>query len=111
MINATWGHRLALTGGLGLLALWLYWVVILAAFPPAARAPVLALSSLPILFNLRGLMHDRRNSYVWLGLISLGYFIHGVSAAVTESARLTPSLEAALSLCLFVGCLIRLRSA
>jgi uncharacterized membrane protein len=105
-----WGHRLSLGGALGLIAVWIFWIAVFASYPPEARTPVLAVSTLPLLLNLRGLMHDRRESYQWLGLLSLGYFIHGVGAASNLSERPIALVETGLALLLFAGSLLRLRS-
>lgn len=105
----TRGHGLALAGCLGLIVLWLAWVTLLAPPPPAGRTPMLLAATLPLLLPLRGLVHDRRRSYGWLGMLSLGYFIHGTGALTDAAERLPASLEILLSLALFGGCLLRLR--
>ncbi len=99
----------ALVGYFGLLGLWITWSTVLA---PARHAPaslVLGLTALPLLVPLRGLLHDRRNSFVWLGLVSLIYFIHGVGAATDADQRVRAGLEIGFSLGLFGGSLARLR--
>ena len=100
----------ALAGYFGLLGLWLAWPT---AFAPARHAPtslVLAVATLPLLLPLRGLLYDRRGSYIGLGLLSLLYFIHGVVAAVDPGQRVLAGLEIAFSLCLFGGSYLRLRT-
>ena len=100
----------ALAGYFGLLGLWLAWAT---AFAPARHAPVslvLAVAALPLLAPLRGLLHDRRDSFLWLGLLSLLYFMHGVVAATDADQRLQAGLEIAFSLCLFGGSVARLKA-
>ncbi|NJD06871.1 MAG: DUF2069 domain-containing protein [Methylococcaceae bacterium] len=104
------GHGFALTGCLGLIVLWLAWVTVLAPYPLPARAPTLLAATLPLLLPLRGLVHRQRRSYGWLGMLSLGYFIHGVGAWTAAPERLPASLELLLSLALFGGCLLSLRA-
>jgi uncharacterized membrane protein len=99
----------AFIGYFGLLVLWLAWAT---AFAPAHHAPtslVLSLSTLPLLVPLRGLLYDRRGSFIGLGLLSLLYFMHGVSAATDPSQRLLAGLEIAFSVCLFAASWARLR--
>jgi uncharacterized membrane protein len=58
---------------------------------------------------LRGLLYDRPSVFIWLGLLSLAYFIHGVGAAVDASERLPAALEILFSLFLFGGSVARLK--
>jgi len=79
---------------------------------PAKQTPtaiMLMTSTLPLLSLLRGLLYDRRGAFIWLGLLSLIYFIHGVGAAVDASERLPAALEILFSLILFGGSLARLK--
>ncbi len=99
----------AFVGYFGLLVLWLAWAT---AFAPARHAPtslVLGVATLPLLLPLRGLLYDRRGSFIGLGLLSLLYFIHGVVAATDPGQRVQAGLEIAFSLCLFGGSYLRLR--
>lgn len=96
-------------GYFGLLGLWLAWATVLAPARHAPTALVLSLAALPLLIPLRGMLHDRRGSFMWLGLLSLAYFIHGVGAATDASQRVQAGLEIAFSLCLFAGSVARLR--
>jgi len=109
MTSANWGYRLAVAASLALIVLWLVWVIVWVPLRPEARPPVLTASTLPLLLNLRGLVHDRPRSYQWLGLLSLGYFIHGISATIPAPDRAPAIVEIALSLTLFGACLLRLR--
>jgi uncharacterized membrane protein len=100
----------AITGYFGLLGLWLAWATVCA---PARHAPtslVLSVAALPLLIPLRGMLYDRRGSFIGLGLLSLLYFIHGVGAATDASQRVLAGLEIVFSLCLFGGSYLRLRS-
>ncbi|MFM8333471.1 MAG: DUF2069 domain-containing protein [Candidatus Methylumidiphilus sp.] len=99
----------AYVGYFGLLILWLAWAT---AFAPPRHAPtslVLAVATLPLLMPLRGMLYDRRNSFIGLGLLGLVYFIHGVVATTDPGQRVQAGLEIVFSLCLFGGSLARLR--
>ena len=96
-------------GYFGLLGLWIAWSTVLAPARHAPAALVLAVATLPLLIPLRGFLYDRRGSFIWLGMLSLIYFIHGVGAATDASQRIPAGLEIAFSLCLFGGSLARLR--
>lgn len=99
----------AYVGYFGLLILWLAWATLLAPPRHAPTSLVLAVATLPLLLPLRGMLHDRRNSFIGLGLLGLLYFIHGV-VATTDPSQWTPAgLEIVFSLCLFGGSLARLR--
>jgi uncharacterized membrane protein len=98
-------------GYFGLLLLWVGWAT---AFAPLRHAPtslVLAVSTLPLLPSLRGFLHGRRPAFIALGLLSLLYFIHGVSAATDPQQRVMALLETAFSLLMFAGSMARLRPA
>ncbi len=96
-------------GYFGLLGLWIAATVFFTPGGHAPKALVLAVTALPLLVPLRGMLYDRRESFIWLGLLSLLYFIHGVGAAMAPDQRIFAGLEIALSLCLFSGALTRLR--
>ena len=63
-----------------LLALLLNWYTWLA---PPARFPVslaLAITAVPLLFPLRGLLHGRAYTHAWTTFLALPYFALGVDA-------------------------------
>lgn len=99
----------ALCGYFALLILWVVWATLLAPLHHAPTALVLSAGTLPLLPWLRGLLYDRRSAYMWLGLISLGYFIHGIGAATDDGNRVPALLEVGFSLLLFGACLLRLK--
>lgn len=99
----------ALCGHLSLLCLWVAWATVLAPPRHAPTSVMLIGGTLPLLPWLRGLLYDRRSTYVWLGLVSLGYFIHGIGAATDPENRIPALLEVAFSLILFIACLLRLK--
>ncbi len=69
-----------LLGYFALLALLLNWYTWLA---PPARVPVsvaLALTAVPLLLPLRGLLHGRPYTHAWTSLLALPYFALGIDA-------------------------------
>ncbi|MEF8834392.1 MAG: DUF2069 domain-containing protein [Halofilum sp. (in: g-proteobacteria)] len=69
-----------LAGYFGLLALLLNWFTWIA---PPERMPiplVLILTTVPLLFPLRGLLHGRPYTHAWASFLALPYFILGVDA-------------------------------
>lgn len=99
----------ARTGYFGLLGLWIGWSILPTVPNKAPTALLLILSTLPLLPWLRGLLYDRRLTYLGLAVISLLYFIHGVGALTAPAERLPAGLEILFSLMLFGGALGRLR--
>ncbi len=99
----------AFAGYFGLLGLWIAWSTVLAPPRHAPTSLILGVAALPLLIPLRGMLYGRRGSYIWLGLFSLIYFIHGVGATTEAGQRVWAGLEIVFSLCLFAGSLARLR--
>jgi uncharacterized membrane protein len=80
----------ALGAYFALLALLLNWFTWIA---PPERTPIalaLILTTVPLLFPLRGLLHGRLYTHAWTSFLALPYFILGVDAvaAGTEPAWL-----------------------
>ena len=98
-----------LLGYFGLLGLWIVGTIFSPSAPHAPKALILALATLPLLVPLRGMLYDRRGSFIWLVLLSLLYFIHAVGAVTDTSQRFFGGFEIAFSLSLFGGALARLR--
>ena len=99
----------ALIGYFGLLGLWVAWATVFAQPRHVPTSLVLVTSTLPLLPWLRGLLYDRRGAYLWLGLFSLLYFIHGIGALLDRVERYPAILEVFFSVILFGGCLMRLK--
>ena len=81
MSRVTLAYRAAtLAAYFALLALLLNWFTWLA---PPERTPialVLILTSVPLLFPLRGLLHGRLYTHAWTSFLALPYFVLGVDA-------------------------------
>ncbi len=103
-IKPIYFHTLALTGFLGLFALLMLWNTVLA---PSSRFPValvLLITITPLLLPMRGFLSRNPRSCVWMGYVSMAYFIHGtIEAYAITTGRLYPSLEVIFSLMLFFG--------
>lgn len=81
MSRITLAYRAAVLGAyFALLALLLNWFTWLA---PPERTPIalaLILTTVPLLFPLRGLLHGRPYTHAWTSFLALPYFILGVDA-------------------------------
>ena len=94
----------ALFGVIGLLLLmpcWIFWLS-----PPLNWSPwfLLAISTLPLLPPLAGLLRGRPYTYAWTGFISLIYFTHGVVEAWADGdARWLALTEVLLAVMLYLG--------
>ena len=64
------------------LALLLFaWLIWLDPPPASLRSPLLLVFLLPLLLGLRGILHRRRYTLQWTGMLILLYFMHGLLAA------------------------------
>ncbi|MGA8277980.1 MAG: DUF2069 domain-containing protein [Rhodanobacteraceae bacterium] len=88
----------------GLVLLQFVWYLWLA--PPTRAAPVLALllTVPPLLLPLLALRRGLRRTLLWVGIVSLVYFCHGVVAAWLLAADRLPALiEVTLSVTLIAA--------
>ncbi len=76
-----WG---ALGCYIGLILLLVAWKGWLAPPPPALITPLLLVFGLPLLLGLRGVIHRRRYTLQWTGMLVLAYAIHGMVAAAGD---------------------------
>lgn len=107
-------YCLTLTSYFLLLALLLLWPTVLSPPKHIPTAVILIVSVLPLLFPLMGLLHGRRNAYVWAGYLSLFYFIHAVTeaAAVHQfTEMMAVGSELVASSLLFIGSILYLKSS
>ena len=88
MTPLRWGY-LAWAALLVLQPLWHGWLA-----PPANGRIGLALllTVPPLLLPLLALRRGGRRALLWVGIVSLGYFVHGVVAAWAEPDMRTPAL-------------------
>ena len=112
-IKPVYFYIVALFGYFGLFSLLMYWNTVLA--PSSPRIPValmLLITVTPLLLPLRGFLDRNHKSCAWMAYISLAYFIHGsVETYANANERFLPSLEIILSLLLFFGATLFIRSS
>jgi uncharacterized membrane protein len=85
-------ERVGVLAWIGLVALQFAWYLIFA--PPAAGSRWIALAlTLPaLLLPMFALRTNLRRALLWLGVVALFYFCHGVVAAWTTPAARAPAL-------------------
>jgi len=103
-------HRAAIAGHFGLMALLMSWLTWLAPPDAGLVAPLLLLGVGPLALGVRGILHGRPYTCAWTSLLSMAYFIHGATF-INEPGliRWLAALEIALSLLLFLGCVLYVR--
>lgn len=97
--------RTGLTAWAALVLLQLAWYLWLA--PPATASPALALALTlpPLLLPLLALRSGARRALLWVGILALFYFCHGVVAAWAIPATRLPALAEALLCVVVIGAL------
>ena len=106
--TVAWTRWLAVASTLALIALGLAWELWLA---PTGRG-TLAVKVLPLLLPLPGLWAMRVYTYRWVSLAVWLYFIEGAVRAAGDrgiGASLA-AVEVALTLALFLACLLHIRA-
>lgn len=102
-----WG---ALGCYIGLILLLLAWMTWLSPPPPALITPLLLVFGLPLLLGLRGVIHRRRYTLQWTGMLVLAYAIHGMVAVAGEPpARWLGTAEVLLTAGYFTASMLVLR--
>lgn len=103
--------RLGLLAWMGLIVLQPIWYAWLA--PPANGRIGLALllTLLPLLAPMLAMYRGPRRALLWVGIASLGYFVHGVVALWSEpAARLCAAIEVGLCVLLSIALIGIVRS-
>lgn len=103
-------QRLAAACYLSLFALAMAWRIVLAPPSPEMVAIKLLVHAGPLLFALRGVLHGRRYTFRWSGMLILAYFIHG-AASMADGGIVSwlGAIEMALSLGFFAATIGYLR--
>ncbi len=83
-VGASTLYRLAMGCYLLLIGLLFAWLIWLAPPPAALRSLLLVVFLLPLLLGLRGLLHRRRYTLQWTGMLILAYAVHGLVTATGE---------------------------
>ncbi len=72
---------------IGLILLLIAWMIWLDPPPAALRSPLLIAFLLPLLLGVRGVLHGRRYTLQWTGMLVLVYFVHGLIASTGPSPQ------------------------
>ncbi len=111
IVNARLAYSITLIGYFGLLSSVILWNTVLDPVPKSPVALILVLVAVPLLFPLRGLLHGRPSSNIFAALLSLVYFVHGVTVVASDpDTRIFIVLEIFFSLALFSGTAFHLQS-
>lgn len=79
-------RALALTGYFGIMAFLMLWIIKISP-PQIPKSIALAISLLPLLLPLRGMLHGRVYTHSWAGFLALPYFAFGVDAAIHRTEK------------------------
>jgi len=111
MINIKFVARYCALGAyLGLIAWILIWNSLIAPSTTFPVALILLFLLLPLLAGLRGMLHGRRYTHAWVSMLTLLYFIIGVSDAYADpDSRIYGWGLIILSLLLFAGTIVFIR--
>lgn len=97
-------YGITLVGYFSLLSLVLLWNTVISPSSTVPVAFMLVIATVPLLLPLRGLLYGRPSSTLLTAILSLLYFVHGVTAATSNTGeRVWASLEIVFSLLLFFG--------
>ncbi|MDE1893634.1 MAG: DUF2069 domain-containing protein [Pseudomonadota bacterium] len=104
MSRLPWEQRLGLGAWAALVVLQLAWHGWL--FPPQAIPTwlLLAVTTVPLLLPLRAI-GDVRRSLLWVGILSLFYFCHGVAESWSSASQRGPALVEVMLTLLLIGTL------
>lgn len=104
---------MVLAGVSGLIGLMSTWFFAFAGDMPQSISIIAwCVMVLPLLIALPGLFRQKIYTHQWVTLLTLMYFTHGIMEIWgTEHAFILALLETALSINLFVGCILWLKVA
>jgi uncharacterized membrane protein len=104
-------HWTAICSLIALAFLCLTWETVLAPLRPAGS--LLLLKAMPLLAPLFGILHGKRSTFQWAGLLALAYFTEGVVRAWADGglSQQLAAAEVVLSVALFAACAAYLRLA
>lgn len=104
MMNSRFFHGLTLLSYFGLMSLLLFWILLQPHGDNYPVAAMLIFAVVPLLFPLRGLLHQRPKAYAWLGFLMLFYFTHAVGELYSASGfAFLPFCELLLSISCFIS--------
>jgi uncharacterized membrane protein len=101
----------ALTSFFGLMITLICWITLAPHSPNFPTAAVLIVGVVPLLFPLRGLLHNRPYTHAWNSFLMLFYFSHAVGELYSaDSIILYAVLELMFSLICFVSSILFIKS-
>jgi len=86
------------------------WIIWLNPNPIAPISISILFIVAPLLFALRGLLHDRLNTFKWVTLFVWLYFIYGIWNIVSETQFPLGVIQIICSLSLFISSVMHVRS-
>lgn len=93
-----------LIGYFGLLILVVVWSTNPTQLDRSNTMIALLFGGIPLLIGLFGILKRNAYTHAWISMITLGYFIHGVTELWSQPEnRLYASLEVGLSILLYFG--------
>ncbi len=92
-----------LSGYFGLIALIFIWNLWIEPRPPEQMSMTFLIQMGPLMFALRGLLHEKLYTHAWSMYLALLYFVVGVWYAGDESTRTFGILFSCFSLDFFIG--------
>ncbi|MFV2059289.1 MAG: DUF2069 domain-containing protein [Gammaproteobacteria bacterium] len=105
-LNTVFFRKLTLISYIGLVLLFLYWILIFIEDSPTSTPMLLTIAIGPLLFPLPGLLRAKPYTHAWCSFLALGYFIHAVvEAYANDQTRHLALIETGLSVGLFIGCI------
>jgi uncharacterized membrane protein len=96
-------HWITLTGYFGLMALIFIWNLWVEPRPAEQMSLTLLVQMGPLMFALRGLLHERLYTHTWAMYLALIYFVVGIWYAGDESTRTFGIIFSILSMVFFIG--------
>jgi len=109
-LDSLFYRRLTLVSYVGLILLFLYWILFFIESSPTPTYLLLVIAIGPLLFPLYGLLKGSPYTYAWCHFLALAYFIHAVvEAYANDLTRHLALLETALSVGFFIGSIYYVR--
>lgn len=103
-------YKLSLLSYFGLMLGQVLWIAWLNPNPIIPTSLAILFIVAPLLFALRGLLHDRLNTFKWVTLFVWLYFIYGIWNIVSDTQFPLGVIQIISSLSLFVFAVLHVRS-
>ncbi len=104
MNRQTLARTATLIGYFGLLILVIVWSINPTQLDRSSTVIALVFGGIPLLIGMFGILRRNAYTHAWISMITLGYFIHGVTELWSQpDNRIYASLEVSLSILLYLG--------